>query len=168
MPANLRFLVLMFFAAAQAVVLAPIASAGDPAESDWLIERWNGQWTLAAKGAAGRVEKTAPNQEILRMGGDGTVLVMSMPALAEGETLLCFSSKRHDYRSFCSSTFLDCTNSADGAYVTLFNGALGFNMADIRTRLECRIDTNAVLRAAKAVGMISTILPVVDKADRVP
>jgi hypothetical protein len=140
--------------------------AADPYESDWLIERWNGQWELVTKGTAGRVGKTAPNQEVLRMGQDNTVLVMTMPGIEkEGGTTLCFKNDRHDYRSPCSSAFLDCSPANDGAYVTAFNGLLGFNPMDIRTRLECRINTNAVLRAAKAVGMISHILPVAGRAE---
>lgn len=162
MPAGLRLPALILAAISQLAFSTP-ARADSAMDSDWLIERWNGQWQLVARGAAGRVEKTAINQEVLRMGKDGIVLVMTMPAVDEDGTVLCFMSKRLDYRSSCSSAFLDCTNANDGAYVTLVNGVAGFNMAEVRTRQECRINTNAVLRAAQAVGMISTILPVKEK-----
>lgn len=159
-----RFRVLAPLLLASASVFLPLPAQAEGAhDSDWLIERWNGKWQLVTRGAAGRVEKTAPNQEVLRLGKDGTVLVMSMPALGEDETVLCFASKRRDYRSPCSSAFLECTNSADGAYVTLLNGVAGFNMEEVRRRQECRLNTNAVLRAAQAVGMISSILPVAEK-----
>lgn len=161
MPARYRFLTCVLAAAQMSFPLMARAEGGY--ESDWLIERWNGQWELVTRGAAGRIVKTAANQEVLRMGKNGIVLVMSMPKLAEGETVLCFSGKRHDYRSPCSSAFLDCAKSSDGLYVTLVNGLLGYGMADVRSRLECRIDSSAVLGAAKAVGMISTILPVEER-----
>lgn len=162
MPAGLRLLALALATISQ-FSLSTAARADAAINSDWLIERWNGQWQLVTKGAAGRVEKTAINQEVLRMGKDGTVLVMTMPAVDEDGTVPCFMSKRLDYRSSCSSAFLDCTNANDGAYVTLVNGLAGFSMAEVRARQECRINTNAVLRAAQAVGMISTILPVAEK-----
>ena len=161
MPARFRSLAPILLACVQTALSAGARAEGAH-DSDWLIERWNGRWELASRGAAGRVEKTASNQEVLRLGKDGTVLVMSMPKLAEGETVLCFASKRRDYRSPCSSAFLACSNANDGAYVTVVNGLAGFNMMDVRSRLECRIDSNAVLRAAQAVGMISTILPVAE------
>ncbi|MGE5621441.1 MAG: hypothetical protein ACM3VY_00290 [Candidatus Bathyarchaeota archaeon] len=162
MPARIRSLAPIILACAQ-TALGPAAWAEGAYDSDWLIERWNGRWELASRGAAGRVEKMAPNQEVLRLGKDGTVLVMTMPEVAEGGTVLCFASKRRDYRSPCSSAFLECSQANDGAYVTAVNGLAGFNMMDVRSRLECRIDSNAVLRAAQAVGMISTILPVAEK-----
>lgn len=164
MPAGLRLLALILVVSLPAA-FAPMALADGAYDSDWLIERWNGQWQLVGKGPAGRVEKQAANQEVLRMGQNGTVLVMTMPAVEEEGYVLCFKSKRQDYRSPCSSAFLDCSNADDGAYVTVFNGLAGYNMTEVRTRQECRIDTNAVLRAARAVGMISTILPVAEKKE---
>lgn len=135
---------------------------GDPYQSDWLIARRQGQWQLVGKGAAGRVEKSAPNEEVLRLSPDGTVRVLSMPKLKEGEEIHCPAREREDYRQPCASAFLACDMDPGGLMAALWGSvSRGSMVADARNRYTCRADINAILGAAKTVGMIARIPPTV-------
>lgn len=132
----------------------------DPNQSDWLIARREGQWQLVGKGAAGRVEKSAPNEEVLRLSPEGTVRVLSMPKLKDGEEIHCPVRERQDYRQPCASAFLACELDPGGLMAALWGGVVKGSMADGRNRVACRADANAILRAARTVGMIDRIAPV--------
>lgn len=134
---------------------------GDPYQSDWLIARRQGQWQLVGKGAAGRMEKSAPNEEVLRLTPEGTVRVLSMPKLKEGEEIHCPAREREDYRQPCASAFLACEPDPGGLMAALWGGVSRVSLVDSRNRYACRADTNAILGAAKAVGMIDRIPPTV-------
>ncbi|MCK9285674.1 MAG: hypothetical protein M0P39_15495 [Rhodocyclaceae bacterium] len=127
--------------------------------SDWLIARDEGRWKLVAKGPAGRVEKTAPNQEVLRLGENGMVLVMTLPPADGNGSVVCSEQDRRDFRQACASAFLDCKADGGGLLAVLWGVARGGSAAAERNRLSCRIDENAILHAALAVGMIDRILP---------
>jgi len=145
----------------------PVSATMDKAleQSDWLIARHGSEWELVRKGIAGRVEKSAPNEEVLRLGPDAAVLVVSMPAASgQGQEVQCPDRERRDYRKPCSSAFLVCENDPAGFLGALWGGVSGSGMAAARNRYACRADTNAILGAAKAVGMITRIPPVVPKA----
>lgn len=130
----------------------PVAAASqNPDDSDWLIARHEGRWELVKRGDAGRVEKSALNEEVLRLGPNSTVLVLSMPAIGEGQEIQCPESERNDYRMQCSSAFLVCSHDSASPLGTPW----GYD--------ACYVDTNAVLEAAMDVGMIARILPEVQK-----
>lgn len=139
----------------------PMASHGDPAQSDWLIARNGGQWELVSKGAAGRVVKSALNEEVLRIGRNGRVLVLSMPRLEEGEEIHCPATERYDYRALCSSAFLDCKGDSGSLLAVLWGSSRGHSVADSRNRHVCRADENMILTAAKTVGLMASAAPVV-------
>lgn len=139
----------------------PAEVQGDPYQSDWLIARRQGQWQLVAKGAAGRVQKSAPNEEVLRLWPDGTVRVLSMPELKDGEEIHCPTRQREDYRQPCASAFLACEMDAGGIMAALWGSVSRGSVADARNRYTCRADSNAILGAAKTVGMIDRVPPTV-------
>lgn len=141
--------------------------AADPMkdETDWLVARRNGAWELVAKGPLGRVHKEYPNQEVLRLVAGGTfVEVMSMPPIKAEEVTACSQRARRDARDPCSSSFLACRPDPAGPAGALAafvrDGTAG--AADRRNRLACRVDVEAILAAAREVGMIRRILPVSD------
>ena len=132
----------------------------DLEKSDWLIARRGGEWELVRKGGAGRVEKSAPNEEVLRLGENKMVLVLSMPPLGADDDIQCSEKDRRDYRKPCASAFLVCEKDPGNFFAALWAGVSGGAMADARNRYSCHLDTAAILNAAKAVGMIKKILPV--------
>ncbi|GEM_PF-5559203 len=133
-------------------------------ETDWLIQRRDGQWELVAKGPTGRVHKEYSNQEVLRMGESGSfVEVVSMPPIYAGDETMCSQRARRDARDLCSSRFLACRPDSDGKGLSLALFLIGAsNAADRRNRLACRVDIEGILQAAKDVGMIQRILPRTD------
>ena len=158
-------------ALAAAVLLQCSAAMADEAnlaadtETDWLIARRDGQWELVAKGLQGRVHKLYPNQEVLRQGVGGTfVEVVSAPAMEADEEIACSQRARRDARNLCSSSFLVCQPASGGVALSLTMFVLGAteSAADHRNRLACRIDVDAVLHAAKTVGMIQRIPPQIE------
>jgi len=148
-------------ALAGAAVAAEAAPEVNQDETDWLVARRNGAWELVAKGAQGRVHKEYPNQEVLRLGAGSFVEVVSMPPLAADQEMACAQRARRDARDPCSSSFLLCRPDPAGAAHALGALMLGGTdaVADGRNRLSCRVDVDAILRAARDVGMIRRILP---------
>lgn len=144
------------------VALADRPDGAGANDSDWLIARKDGQWELVATGPRGRVRKVYLNQEVLRLGTDNSfVEVPSMsPVNAEGE-VVCSPRARRDALNPCSSSFLTCRpDPANGALsMSLFVVGETRNAADRRNQLTCHVDVDAVLQAAKDVGMIRRILP---------
>lgn len=138
---------------------AVAATAADA--DDWLIARRGDVWKLVSKGPAGRVEKAAPNQEVLRMGENGVVLVVSMPAADGDGHVVCSEKERSDYRQTCSSAFLDCKADGGGLGMVLLGAAVGGSdgARGQRNKLSCSVNENAILGAAKTVGLIDRILP---------
>lgn len=133
-------------------------------DTDWLIARNNGEWQLVAKGPVGRVYKEFPNQEVLRLQGGSSILVVSMPPIRADESTYCSARARRDARNPCASGFLACRPDPGGIATTVAKFALGGGeaAADERNRLACRVDVDAILAAAKDVGMIRDNLPVQD------
>lgn len=134
-------------------------------DTDWLIERRAGQWELVMKGPTGRVHKEYVNQEVLRMerteSGAPFVAVVSMPLVAVDAEIACTERARSEAHDLCSSSFLACRPDPGSAIVgvpLLLFGA-GAAATDRRHRLACHSDTEAILQAAKDVGMIRRILP---------
>lgn len=131
-------------------------------ETDWLVARRNGAWELVAKGPKGRVHKEYLNQEVLRMEEGGTYVgVVSMPLVPTDEETACSPRARRNARDPCSSSFLLCRSDPAGAARALGSLVLGgaTEAADLRNRLACRVDVDAILQAARDVGMIRRILP---------
>ena len=136
--------------------------ASSDEESDWLIARRAGRWELVARGVEGRVRKDYPNQEVLRLVNAGAyVEVMSMPPVVADEAVTCSQRARRDARDPCSSNFLLCRPDPALAVVTLATWLVGGagTAAETRNQLACRPDVDAILEAAKDVGMIRRILP---------
>lgn len=156
-------------AAAVLLSLQCSAAAADKAnvaaEADWLIARKDGQWNVVAVGPRGRVHKTYPNQEVLRLGANASfVEVVSMPPVNADEEIACSQRARRDARNQCSSIFLACRPDPGSGAVSLTMLVFGAaeSAADQRNRLACRADVDAILQAARDVGMISRILPRTD------
>lgn len=148
--------------------LALAQGAADLENSDWLIARRDGQWQLVAKGARGRVQKDYLNQEVLRFDStSATVLVVTMPPIGADDELTCLERARRDAKDPCSSAFLSCRANPGDATTGSFLLAIGSGgtATDWRNKLTCRADVDAILRAAKDVGMIKRILPVAPPAE---
>lgn len=130
-------------------------SAWVQADEDWLIAKVNGQWTWDSTGPEGRVRKNFLNQEVLRRTPDGLIVVVSALPIAQGETVTCSDKARRNPKDACSSGFLVCKSSG-GAFSSLWglftHGAEG--ATDARISFSCAIDTDAVMEAAIAVGLV--------------
>lgn len=129
--------------------------------ADWLIARVNGQWAWERTGAQGRISKSLPNQEVLRLAEDGSVSVITSPPLVVGDRLTCSDRARRDVRNRCSSAFLDC-RSDPGGFLSTVSGLLGSGPQagfDARNSYRCELNENALLEAAQAVGMIEKVPP---------
>ncbi|MFA7268002.1 MAG: hypothetical protein WC073_01535 [Sterolibacterium sp.] len=144
-----------------ALILLCAYSALTLAGEDWLIARVNGLWTWERTGPEGLVQKTFPNQEVLRLREDGGVTAVSALPIRIGQTARCSESARRNLKQACSSTFLECTPDGSGAFFTFFgflsNGGKG--AADARNAYSCSLNQQAVLEAAHAVGLIESIAP---------
>jgi len=136
---------------------ATCALAGD----DWLIARVNGQWTWDRSGPEGRVQKQFLNQEVLRIGPDGSVVAVSLGPVQAGKTVRCSERARRDPRDPCSSAFLECKPAGGGFFAALtgmvLDGSKG--IVDARNSFRCAVNEDAVLEAASAVGLSDGIMP---------
>lgn len=144
-----------------AALLVCLLGAGVQAADDWLIARVNGVWTWESAGQEGRVQKRYLNQEVLRLNDSGIVDVVSLQPIQAGSSVRCSESARHDPRDPCSSAFLDC-KPAPGGFFSVLLGILGDGArgaADARNAYRCSINDDAVLRAAREVGLIDNIPP---------
>lgn len=121
----------------------------------------NGQWTWESTGVTGRVHKTLANQEVLRLGENGTVLVVSLPSMVRGETVICSARARRNPLDTCSSAFLDCRSDGGGMLEALTGLTLGGAQGafDARNAYQCTLNEDAILEAARSVGMIEKISP---------
>jgi hypothetical protein len=140
--------------------LAVPGGAQETHDRDWLIARKAGKWEFVADGPSGRVAKAATNQEVMRLDAKtGKVVVLTLPLLEENEEMYCPERERFDPRSACSSAFLECRKAPAGMTMAMLGQVLGRTPEDSRNRLACRIDGNAILQAAKSVGLIKTVPP---------
>ncbi|MCX7175891.1 MAG: hypothetical protein NT159_18595 [Proteobacteria bacterium] len=142
-------------------LLLCLAATGARAGDDWLIARVNGLWTWERSGPEGRVHKKFLNQEVVRLGEKGAVVVISLQPIEAGRTVQCSERARHDPQEACSSAFLDCKPAGGGVFSAVLglviNGSKG--ISDARNAYRCSVNEDAVLEAAHAVGLIEGIPP---------
>lgn len=144
-----------------AVILLCAYSTLALAGEDWLIARVNGLWTWDSVGPEGLVQKSFPNQEVLRLGEDGLVIAVSALPLRSGQTVRCSEAARRNPKQACSSAFLECQPAGGGAFSALFGLVTGGSRgaSDARNAYSCWLDEHAVVEAAHAVGLIERLGP---------
>lgn len=147
-----------------------LAASGALAGDDWLISRVNGLWTWERSGPEGRVRKQFLNQEVLRLAEDGTVVAVSLQPIVAGKAVQCSERARRDPQDPCSSAFLECMPAGGGFFSALLgmvrDGSKG--IVDARNAYRCAFNEDALLEAAKAVGLSDRIPPKIQEKQAAP